>query len=430
MNISKEGFNKFLFLSTFQGIQFILNFFCSAYFSRIISPQILGIWCTFSFCFSLYFAFIDLGVESSLFFKVTKEYDATAFCSIFFFRFFFCLIPFFIAFFSILFFDFSQKYIFFLFSLFFVLEKISNIFRFWMDSLQEQMRQTTIDFFGQLLANSCALIFTIWGNYSFILPLQKIGEKFFIILFSYSKIPNINVLRFDFNIIKQSIKTFGIATLRSNLAGIFLYEFYPFLLAIMLGFDSAGIFAKSFSLATLPLLLTTVCNRITTPIYGTMQETYDCKRIFLMSLFVKILVLIPALIFLAFFADRWIPILLGGQWLSVIGCYRILCFYSFGRALYDDIGPLFNLALKQPLVFAQYQLFQAFLVLFFMPVIFFTKSLKVTCIIASIIMLTTFFKIFYKICEIMFIDSNDFKNIFSKKFWWGDKHEEYKNIID
>ena len=207
------------------------------------------------------------------------------------------------------------------------------------------------------------------------------------------------------------VKKYALPCFGGTIAGIFIYDFLPFVLSLSVGNFAAGLFAKAFSLACLPMLITTVFNRITTPLYGRFAlDQLCCKDIFLKSQIVKAVILLPIIFGLQQTAFAWLPILLGSRWIGIIPLYRILSLYALFRAHYDDLGALVNLGLGKPALLAKNQLLHAGLVLLSLPAQLYFKSVIFACVLSSVWMIVVCMRLWYQIFIELDITSTDILN--------------------
>jgi O-antigen/teichoic acid export membrane protein len=193
----------------------------------------------------------------------------------------------------------------------------------------------------------------------FALVVQRLSEKIFLCAGYVYLSPWKFSWEFDFLLVKKWVHSFGFATLCSGLLSIFLYDFMGAFIGIASGARQGGLYARSFKMATLPLIFTTVCNRLTTPLYAKyVGDIQNLKKTFLLAQFVKLCVVIPVQCVLAFSAPVWMFWVLGEQWQGAVILYQILCLYGGLRAFYDDVPVLFLYGLRKPWIMFQQHVVQ------------------------------------------------------------------------
>ena len=114
-----------------------------------------------------------------------------------------------------------------------------------------------------LVASFCFAVVAVYSGLGvFALVLQRFLEKTFV-LFGYIWVsPWRCGVAFDVAIFKTWVKSFGFATLAGGLLSLFLYDFMGAFVGVQSGTYEGGLYARSFKMATLPLMITTVFNRL------------------------------------------------------------------------------------------------------------------------------------------------------------------------
>lgn len=358
-------------------VQIFIGLVFSVCSSRIVTPAELGLWSSAIFFFNGYSMLTDLGLEIGVLERqVCLNADKSFFQSVLLFRSLLSLIPFFVCLLIHLFLVRINIYIFF-YAIFFWIDKTSNLCKVSNDKYFLQLKAMHWEISSFVGSNLLALFLSFSRIKGFFIPVQKIFEKAFLLfglkdneisLFNYSKIYSGHVLKI--------MKKFSLPTFVNNLAGLLLYDFIPFFIAFSQGVVAAGIYAKAFAVAAMPMLLTTVFNRVTTPLYAAKSGCLaECKKIFLKSQGVKFLIMVPIIFFMQLSARFWFCRIFGNQWLSAQPVFQILCFYVFARSFYDDLGPLVNIAMNKPFLLTKNQLFHAGYTVLILPLIYFSPNL-------------------------------------------------------
>lgn len=390
----------FLILCSTQVLQIALGLGFCFFTNRMITPEQLGSWSGILFFFNIYALLTDGGLEVAAFDQ--DDFLPTIFAT----RLLLCIAPLLISF--VLVFAGGLNHYWFFFATFFFLDKISNLLKINLDKNFQQAWASSQELLSFTFSNLWIITANWFCNMPETLPTLRICEKLFLLLFLLKN--NLSKIRIDFNIdaLKKILKKFALPSFGGSLAGIIIYDFMPFFLGVTQGSHQAGIFAKAFSLATLPLLLTTVFNRITTPLYAkSAKDLESCKNIFLKSQICKAIILTPAILFLQTTSSFWLPRLLGTGWSGSEPIYNILCIYAVFRCHYDDLGALINVGLGKPEMMAKNQLIHAGLTLLILPIILYNNSLKLTTQLFTIFMIIACIRLWTKILAELAVSKND-----------------------
>ena len=406
-----QGYKKTFFtLISTQILQTAFGFLFSFFTTRLINPEDLGRWSSSIFFFNIYSIFTDMGIEAGVFESDSDSNDEKMIAA-FTFRNILSFAPLLVS--AFLYQQGSVDIFFLCYALFYWLDKTSNISKINLDINFRQKKASLVELVSFVFSSLVGVLSVFLNMPIMLIPAQKISEKFFILIFSFQRnFLHIRTALKNMNRVGSIIKKFGFATLLSNIAGIFIYDFSPFFLSILLDSKSAGIYTKAFALATFPLLITSVFNRVTTPIYGKFsKDTQICRRVFLYSQIIKFIILAPLFAGLTITSKYWLT-LLGPQWQSALVVYKILNLYGFARCFYDDLGPLFNLAIGKPKSFAKIQLLYGLIIFTSSPLIFFYVNDLVTfAIINSCIMVFITLVSWAKAFKNLGLERSDFQEI-------------------
>jgi O-antigen/teichoic acid export membrane protein len=402
--------NLFVVLFSLQALQFVFSFLITPITSRMITPEQCGSWGKMIFLFNIYGIFTDLGLEVAA--SGHEDSDETQshknFSSILFVRVFLSIVPVCLAIFATSFF--GKNLIFFLFySIFFLFDKVSNLLKIWFDKNFEQQKASQLELSAFLSSNLIASSACYFGFLQELLPLQKITEKIALFLFFFREKSQLNLSpKVNVNYIFTLIKKFAIPGFGGTMASLLIYDFLPFVLSVRLGNAEAGLFIRAFSLATLPMLVTTIFNRITTPLYAkSYLNPKSCRSIFLLSQITKALLIWPIILFLQNTSQVWIGILCGSRWIPIVPIYKILCVYVIFRAHYDDLGSLINIGISRPGLMAKNQMLHASLILLFLPSIIYFKSIIFASAVFSLCMFLVCINLWVNIFIILDITLED-----------------------
>lgn len=402
--------NLFVVLFSLQALQFVFSFLITPITSRMITPEQCGSWGKMLFLFNIYGIFTDLGLEVAA--SGNEDSDDEIVCqnfsSILLVRVFLSMIPVCSAILAISFF--GKNLVFFLFySIFFLFDKISNLLKIWFDKNFKQSTASQLELTAFLSSNLIASSACYFGFLQELLPFQKITEKIALFLFFFREKSRRNFsTKINFNYIFRLIRKFAIPGFGGTVASLVIYDFLPFILSLRLGNMEAGLFIRAFSLATLPMLVTTIFNRITTPLYAkSFLNLQSCKSIFLLSQITKSLLILPIILFLQNTSQLWITILCGGKWISIVPIYKTLCVYVIFRAHYDDLGALVNIGISRPGLMAKNQMLHAALIICCLPAIIYFKSIIFASTIFSLCMFLVCLNLWISIFAILEITQED-----------------------
>jgi len=196
---------------------------------------------------------------------------------------------------------------------------------------------------------------------------------------------------FDIKVAKLFLKTFGYATWLSGVFGLMLYHFMPFLIGVFSDSYQAGLYAKALMIATFPLSITDIFERLTTPLYSAYQTSmHDLKNVFMKTQAFKLFLLVPIQIFMGCTATIWIPFILGRQWVPMIPIYQVLVIYGIFRAFFDDVPALFLYGFKSPWELTRNQIGQAIIIITIGPgLVYLYQAFGGACAIALMMAVAT-----------------------------------------
>lgn len=207
-----------------------------------------------------------------------------------------------------------------------------------------------------------------FGVYS--LVLQRLVEKGLISLAYFFASPWKIGFDFDLAVAKLFFKTYGLPTWLGGIFSLTIYDFMPFLIGILSNTTQAGLYAKAFSMATFPVMLTGIFARLTVPLYTRYQfDREEMKKIFVNAQGIKMILLIPTQLAMGLFAHLWIPKLFGAQWLPMIPIYQMMTVYGIARAFFDDVPAIYLYGLRQPWVLTKSQILQSCIILLLGPLL-------------------------------------------------------------
>lgn len=175
---------------------------------------------------------------------------------------------------------------------------------------------------------------------------------------------------FSWDVAFTFFKSFGIASWLGGVFGLAIYSFMPFLIGQLADLHQAGLYERAFSLGTFPLMLSAVCNRITTPLYTQCQFMVpSLRKYFVKVQTYKLILLVPMQLLLAIGASWWIPLAFGPSWIALVPVYRIMACYGFIRSFFDDVCPLVTLGFKNPWELTKTQIVQSIFIVTVAPLV-------------------------------------------------------------
>lgn len=376
---------KFFSLSFLQLVQIFLGAVSSPFLNRVITPEQLGEFVSITFYISLFYSPIDGFFENIqhsnqsssaecelLFLGGIVKAVVIVFASLF----SFFLLPK----------DISLK-VFFIYLALFFLEKIMQQDKVLLDKKSWQERNFFVEIFSSILAGLGA-IFSFVFTHQYNLVIQKSIDRIIHFIFVKKLVRKElqdsfswkELTSFDFKAFAKEWGSFFFATFLGNVAAILIYTFFPFLVCKFFGLSLGGEFAKASSLAGISLLLPYLLNKLFAPVWH--QYRLDLQKIRLHILYgfmIKLLFLPSFFVLFLPNAAFIINFLLGKNWLNVSDILNKIWPYYFARAMYDDIGPIFNIALNKPMIMAKNQIFHAILILSASVFLFHNPSLDLLC---------------------------------------------------
>lgn len=252
-------------------------------------------------------------------------------------------------------------------------EKIGLTYRTILERSYKLDTLAGLEFFNVILSYALACFAAChgWGVWS--LVLQRFIDKGFISFAYFWASPWKYGFTFDYSVARTFFTSFGLATWLGGIVSLTIYEFMPFLVGKLCSTYEAGLYAKAFSMATFPVMLTGIFNRLTTPLYAQHQfNVLEIKSIFVRAQTVKMLSLIPLQLGMAITAHSWIPWLIGDKWIPMVEVYQVMTIYGILRAFFDDVPGVFLYGFKNPWELTKSQLLQSVVVLSCAPMLVMT----------------------------------------------------------
>ncbi|MFC1854315.1 oligosaccharide flippase family protein [Candidatus Dependentiae bacterium] len=362
----------FIFLAAGQYGGMVLSIGFSLILARLLSPSDFGLVASSLFILNFFNWISEWGWESAL--MAHKQIDLSEAASTHFFvRFFLGALPLCcvsVFFFLPSFFGSKSISLIVLLALSFWLEKIGLTYKTILERHSLLKSLAFFEFFSSSTGLVAAVLAAFCGFGVFSLAVQRLVEKLILLIGYFWASPWKFGLKFRWKIVKTFFVTFGVASWIGGVFNLAIYEYFmPFLIGGMAGMHQAGLYAKAFSLATFPLMLTAICNRITSPIYTKNQFlTPRLRRCFVKVQTYKVFALLPMQIILAVSASFWIPMVLGDHWREMVSVYRIMTFYGLFRAFFDDVPPVISLGFKDPWALTWNQVIQSIIVVSIGPI--------------------------------------------------------------
>lgn len=332
--------------------------------ARLLGPSEFGRFAIGVFSFDIFNALTDGGWEQGVFFA-SHETQNSAYATHLFVRVVLGSIPLIVLLGALLLAPWlvigTSKSIPVILALSFLSEKASLTYKTILERTFALRRLAFFEVSALVASFVCAIISVFLGYGFFALPLQRLLEKVFVLVGYIVASP----WKFSWDIkpylIKSWFASFGFVTWISGLLSLFLYDFVGAFVGVASGAHSGGLYARSFKMATLPLMVTAAFGRITTPLYAHAEMNKDeIKRTFLNAQLAKVLLIIPVQFVLAIAAPWWVVYVLGEQWRAAVVLYQVLTVYGAVRAFYDDVSAVFVYGLRYPLILLQQHLVQVF----------------------------------------------------------------------
>lgn len=395
---------NFLWLMLSQYGSVFVSMFFSVYLTRLLNPADYGLVAVILFYFTLFNWGAELGWEQGLMAHTEiplKDAAATHF----FIRATLGIVPFILMGFFIplswLQMGVTRSLLFWLGVAYF-LEKASFTYKIILERAYHLGRLGILELSATLLSFSGAVVLAWWGYGLWALVAQRVIEKGVIFVGYFWASPWKGLPRFDYRIAATFLRTFGLATWVTGVVGTVIYDFMPFLVGTMLNVSDAGFYAKAATLSTFPLVLTTVFNRLTSPLYAQNQKEMETlQHIFCSAQLIKAIVLIPGQLFLMVTASWWIPHFFGVQWVPLVGIYRIMAIYGLFRSLYEDIPNLFNYGFKKPWIFTWLQVLWAGSIVVLGPMLIYFFGVIGACWAMAVAMAVTTSSCWYQACQLL-----------------------------
>lgn len=383
----------------------------SLYLTRLLQPSDYGLVAIALFYFTLFNWGSELGWEQGLMAHTEIPLNDAA-STHFFIRTVLGFLPFFIMSFCIplswLAVGITRPLLFWLGVAYF-LEKALLTYKTILERAYLLSRLGVLEFLATIISFIVAVVMASYGCGVLALLAQRVIEKAMLLSGYFWVSPWKSMPHFNYKIAATFLKTFGLATWVAGVVGTVIYEFMPFLVGNMLTVSDAGLYAKAATLATFPLVLTSVFSRLTSPLYAQNQKDRAVlQHIFCTAQLIKSVALIPGQIFLMVTASWWIPYLLGAQWMPLINPYRIMAVYGLFRSFYEDIPNLFNYGFRRPWIFTRLQVVWATSIILLGPLgIYFFGVVGAACAMSLAMIITTSY-CWYEACQLLECTSNTF----------------------
>jgi len=250
------------------------------------------------------------------------------------------------------------------------LEKVGLTYRTILERSYRLHTLAGLEFCTVVSSYIVAIIAALNGFGIYSLVLQRFVEKGLISVAYFFVSPWKIGFDFDWNVAKLFFKTFGIATWLGGIFSLTIYDFMPFLIGMLSTTDQAGLYAKAFSMATFPVMLTGIFGRLTVPLYTQYQfNVPEIRNIFVKTQAIKMILLLPTQLLMALCAHIWIPLLLGNKWLPMIPIYQVMTIYGIARAFFDDVPAVYLYGFKNPWKLTRSQILQSIVIMALGPVL-------------------------------------------------------------
>lgn len=261
------------------------------------------------------------------------------------------------------------SYVFAILAMSFFFQKVGMTYKTVIEKLGQLKRLAGLEFFAAVSGVMCAFFMATKGFGALSLASQLLLERFLLMAGYMLACPKNIVPRFDQSIAKNFLTTFGVASSLSATFGLAVYDFMPFLIEKLASAHEAGLYARSFSIATMPLMVTAVFGRISGTVYTQNQfKAESISKWFCSLQLSKAFFIIPAQLFLMVTCHWWNQALFAGRWSGLPKIYVILATYGLVRSFYDDATNLISVGFKNPWEFTFNQAVHAVLVILAGPI--------------------------------------------------------------
>lgn len=247
----------------------------------------------------------------------------------------------------------------------FVCEKLSLTYKILLEKSGALQKLASLELFASMLMPLTVLLLATYGFGPVALVSGQLVQKGLLLLgYIYGNKKLIRPL-FDTKQYLNFLKTFGFPNFMAASFGLVIYDFMPFLIAQIAGVAQAGLYARAFTIATMPLIGSAVFGRIFNTVCA--QNLFESKTLahwFCVLQCSKFLLIVPAQLLLIFTSPWWSNLLFGsGRWGGFILVYTMLAAYGLARAFYDDVTCAISVGFKNPWVFTFAQGLHAILII-------------------------------------------------------------------
>lgn len=250
------------------------------------------------------------------------------------------------------------------------IEKVGFVYRTVLERVYNLKAMAVYEFWASVVSYLCAVAaaYAGWGVLS--LGVQRIVEKSLMLCGYWRHSPWKWGVAVDVRLIITLCRSFGLASWVGSIFALVIYDFMPFFVGYCVSQHQAGLYAKAFTTATFPLMLTAVCLRLVAPLYAHYQfNTQQLRSIFIKVQAFKLVVLVPGQLFMMVTSSYWIPQLFGPAWVEMVPVYKIMAVYGLVRAFFDDVPAVLALGFKQPWELTKNQAVQAVCIVICAPVL-------------------------------------------------------------
>ncbi len=312
--------------------------------ARLLFPADFGVFAMALILINFLSLFTGFGFMSAMIYK--KEDPEKTLGTAFMLSFVFGAILFVVSFFSsgfiASFFNHSElKLMIEVLSVCFIFDSLSYIMSGSLLKNLEFKRKTIVDvvsacLYGFLVIMLAYLEFGVWS-----LIIGYIVQRLVVILLLLIISPQKLRFVFDKEIAKE-IMHFGKYVAATSLFAWFIISIDNIVVGKMLGDESLGYYSFAFTIASLPVLsITHIFNTVFHPVYASLQDDKArLKKAYLQSMEISLLFILPITIGLYLTAEKFVLVLLGEKWASMIIILKILSIYCIFRAVCSHISQL------------------------------------------------------------------------------------------
>ncbi len=294
----------------------------------------------------------------------------------------------------------------------FFFQKVGFTFKTVLEREGRLKRLAGLELFASIFSIFLAFCMAMRGFGALSLAGQLFVERAILLVGYFFACEQRIIFNFDLVIAKKFFSTFGLPSTLSATFGLAIYDFMPFLIDRLSGVAEAGLYARSFSIATMPLMITGVFGRISNSLYC--QNQFDqmaLSKWFCSLQLLKGFLIVPAQLFLMITVPWWSTKLFSGRWAGLSQVYLILAIYGLVRSFYDDSTNLISIGFKAPWKFTESQAIHFLMIMTCGPILVYLFRAKGGAFAMAISMLLVTVRFWTIIFKFLALSVNKFFNL-------------------